>query len=282
LVILLIYFASKIMKNNKIAAIIVLGSFVALFFALRSINWIELFNLEKHSRDTEQKLGDLFWEQLGDEGEQITDSLVIQAIDSMVHRICDYNSIPHDHIKPHVFKADVVNAFAMPGGHLVINSALIEDCKNPEQLCGVLAHEIAHIELRHVMNKLVREVGTAVLFNMTTGGGDGGQIGEIIGQLSSMAFDRDLEREADLKAVEYLCNANIDPHPFADFLFLTGDGHSEESLKWLSTHPTSKERTEYVLKAIEERNNVSIPVIHAETWNGLKNVLAGVSRESKD
>lgn len=99
-------------------------------------------------------------------------------MDSLVSRLCDANGIPRNHVKVHVFRADVVNAFAMPGGHLVVNSALIEDCKNPEQLCGVLAHEMAHIELRHVMNKLLREVGMSVLVNITTGGGDGGQMGE--------------------------------------------------------------------------------------------------------
>jgi len=270
------------MKNNKIWAIIVLGGFVALFFVLRSINWVELFNFEKHSRDTEQKLGDLFWEHLGDEGEQITDSIAVAAIDSMVHRICDYNSIPHDHVKAHIFKADVVNAFAMPGGHLVVNSALIDDCKNPEQLCGVLAHEIAHIELRHVMNKLVREIGTAVLFNMTTGGGDAGQIGEALGQLSSMAFDREMEREADLKAVEYLCAANIDPHPFADFLYLTGNGASEEPMKWLSTHPTSKERMEYVLEAIRAKNITAKPIVHEKTWTELRRITAGNSTTTEE
>jgi predicted Zn-dependent protease len=258
------------MKSNSLWAIVILGGFVALFFWLRSIDWVGMFDLEKHTRDTEEKLGDLFWEHLGDEGEQVTDSLTVAAMDSMVHRLCDANAIPRERIKVHVFRADVVNAFAMPGGHLVVNSALIEDCKNPEQLCGVLAHEMAHIELRHVMKKLVREVGMSVLVNITTGGGDGGQIGEVVGALSSKAFDRDMEREADLKAVDYLTNANIDPHPFADFLYLTGNGESEEAFEWLSTHPSSKERMEYVLEEIGKRQFELQQVIAASTWEKLK------------
>jgi predicted Zn-dependent protease len=258
------------MKSNSIWAIVILGGFIALFFWLRSIDWVGLFDLEKHSRDTEEKLGDLFWEHLGDEGEQITDTLTVAAMDSMVSRICDANAIPREHIKVHVFRADVVNAFAMPGGHLVVNSALIDDCKNPEQLCGVLAHEIAHIELRHVMKKLVREVGMSVLVNMTTGGGDGGQIGEVVGALSSKAFDRDMEREADMKGLDYLVNAHIDPHPFADFLYLMDDGLSSEAFEWLSTHPASKERMEYVLEEIGKRQFEVKPVIAASTWEKLK------------
>ena len=258
------------MKSNSIWAIVILGGFVALFFWLRSIDWVGMFDLEKHTRDTEEKLGDLFWEHLGDEGKQITDTLAVASMDSMVSRICEANAIPREHIKVHVFRADVVNAFAMPGGHLVVNSALIEDCKSPEQLCGVLAHEIAHIELRHVMKKLVREVGMSVLVNITTGGGDGGQIGEVVGALSSKAFDRDMEREADMKAVDYLTNASIDPHPFADFLYLTGNGESEEAFEWLSTHPSSKERMEYVIAEIGKRQFVVKPVISVSTWEQLK------------
>jgi predicted Zn-dependent protease len=258
------------MKSNSLWAIVILGGFVALFFWLRSIDWVGMFDLEKHTRDTEEKLGDLFWEHLGDEGDQITDTLTVAAMDSLVSRLCDANGLPRDHVKVHVFRADVVNAFAMPGGHLVVNSALIEDCKSPEQLCGVLAHEMAHIELRHVMKKLVREVGMSVLVNITTGGGDGGQIGEVVGALSSKAFDRDMEREADMKAVDYLTNASIDPHPFADFLYLTGNGESEEAFEWLSTHPSSKERMEYVLAEIGKRQFEVKPVISVSTWEELK------------
>ena len=258
------------MKSNSLWAIIILGGFVGLFFWLRTIDWVGMFNIEQHTRDTEEKLGDLFWEHLGDEGDQMTDSLTVTAMDSLVTRLCVDNAIPRERIKVHVFRADVVNAFALPGGHLVVNSALIADCKNPEQLCGVLAHEIAHIELRHVMNKLVREVGMALLVNMTTGGGDGGQIGEVVGVLSSKAFDRDLEREADKKAVDYLVNARIDPHPFADFLYLTGNGESDEAFEWLSTHPSSKERMDYVLEEIGKRQFEVKPVIAASTWDALK------------
>jgi predicted Zn-dependent protease len=258
------------MKSNSLWAIIILGGFVGLFFWLRTIDWVGMFNIEKHTRDTEEKLGDLFWEHLGDDGNQITDSLTVAAMDSLVTRICKANEIPCGRIQVHVFRSDVVNAFAMPGGHLVVNSALIADCKNPEQLCGVLAHEIAHIELRHVMNKLVREVGMAMLVNLTTGGGDAGQIGEVIGALSSKAFDRDLEREADMKAVDYMVNSHIDPHPFADFLYLTANGESGETFEWLSTHPSSKERMEYVLEEIGKRQFEAKPLIAASNWEELK------------
>jgi predicted Zn-dependent protease len=94
--------------------------------------------------------------------------------------------------------------------------------------------------------------------------------------LSSKAFDRDMEREADLKAVDYLTGAQIDPHPFAGFLYLTGNGESEEAFEWLSTHPSSKERMDYVLEEIGKRQFEVKPVITASTWEKLKGKM-GVS-----
>jgi predicted Zn-dependent protease len=258
------------MKSNSFWAIIILGGFVALFFWLRSIDWVGMFNLEKHSRETEEKLGDLFWEHIGDEGEQITDSMTVVIMDSLVNRICVANAIPREQIKVHVFRADVVNAFAMPGGHLVVNSALIRDCKSPEQLCGVLAHEIAHIQLRHVMGKLTREVGAAVLLGITTGGSDSGLLAELIASLSSKAFDREMEKEADLKAVEYLTHAHIDARPFADFLFSAEENGTDSPLRWLSTHPSSKERQDYVNQEIDKTQTETNAVISSESWLNLK------------
>jgi predicted Zn-dependent protease len=262
------------MKSNSLWIIVTLGVFAALFFWLRSIDWAGLFTLEDRSRQTEEKLGDLFWEHLGDEGEQISDSITVSTMDSLVNRICNANAISRDRIKVHVFRANVINAFAMPGGHLVVNSQLIQECKNPEQLCGVLAHEIAHIQLRHVMGKLTREVGTSVLLGITTVGSDSGLLAEIMASLSSKAFDREMEREADLKAVEYLVNAKIDARPFAEFLFSTEGNATESPLKWLSTHPSSRERQEYVNREIDRMQGPTDHIISNYSWLNLKNVTS--------
>ncbi len=77
----------------------------------------------------------------------------------MVNVLYKVNDIDRDKIKVHLLFKDEVNAFALPDGHLVIFSGLILESENPEELSGVLAHELAHIELNHVMTKLMREVG---------------------------------------------------------------------------------------------------------------------------
>ncbi len=75
-----------------------------------------------------------------------------------------------------------------------------------------------------------------------------------------------------MKAVDYLTNASIDPHPFADFLYLTGNGEREDVFELLSTHPSSKERLEYVLEEIGKRQFEVKPVI-ARMKTGITNFV---------
>ena len=90
-------------------------------------------------------------------------------------------------------------------------------------------------------------MGYSVLISITTGDAGGGAIKELLGMLSSTAYDRKLEKDADLKAVEYLKNAGISPNGFADFLYRLGDKDgSLGNLSWISTHPDSKERAKYI------------------------------------
>ena len=91
-----------------------------------------------------------------------------------------------------------------------IFSGMIEIAEEPEELAAVLAHEIGHVEERHVVNKLVKEIGVTVLFSILSGG-DPVLISEIARATVSSAFDRSQESEADLFAINTLKKANISP-----------------------------------------------------------------------
>jgi predicted Zn-dependent protease len=150
---------------------------------------------------------------------------------------------------------------------LVIYTGLIAACENEAELYGVIGHELAHMEKNHVMNKLIKEIGLSVLISMTTGNGNAEMIKEAIKHLSSTAYDRSLETEADLTAVEYLEKASINPEPFANFLYRLADEtkHLPSQIYWISTHPESKERAEEIIQHIQ---NKDIP--KAETKDSLR------------
>jgi len=255
--------------------LILVGIFFISLFLMNQLDWMKLFNVKQATQKTEEKLGELFWEIFKDNGVEVNDTLVIHSIDSIVSVLCKVNNIDRDKIKLHLLVRDDVNAFALPDGHLVIFSGLIQESGNPDELSGVIAHELAHIKLNHVMTKLMREVGLSVLLSMASGGG-GDMLKETAKMLSSTAFDRALEKEADIKAVDYLIEANISPEPFATFLFrLSGDTHAlQKYIVWVSTHPDSEERAKYIMEKIKGVEITFKPVLTDSQWQEVKSRLA--------
>jgi len=260
------------MKKAIIQGVVTISIFLGCWFVLSRVDWLKIFRVQQITEETEQKIGDLFWGVFEKSEEEIKDVQVINSIDKLVTHICKANKIDRSKLKIHVLKKDDINAFALPGGHLVIFSGLIKNSDNQEQLAGVIGHEIAHIELNHVVKKLVKEMGLSVIISMTTGPGGAEGIKQAAKMLSSSAFDRGLEKEADIHAVDYLLAAKINPEPFADFLFKISKKESEASkyMTWVSTHPDSRERAEYIIEYSSDKKTAFSSVLHRDSWEKLK------------
>lgn len=102
------------------------------------------------------------------------------------------------------------NAFALPGGIVIVYAGLIDAAATPEELAGVIAHEVAHAELRHALRAAVQRLGLAGLVGLLLGGG-GERFGAAIEAAGAGKFSRDAEREADRDAVARLVAARIAP-----------------------------------------------------------------------
>lgn len=247
------------------------GSFLIFWLLLAQIDWMERLSINEVSQNTEEKLSEFIKEQIERSEDVIKHKDIINTIDSLVHIIADANDMESKELKVVVVNNSQVNAFALPKGYMVINSGLIAACKSPEALCGVIAHELSHIELKHVERKLLKELGVAVLISSTTGGG-GDMVKEIIKVLTSTAYDRSLEQEADENAVAYLIKAQIDPEPLAAFFYELSLSEPEmmAKLNWVSTHDDSKERAESIMEQIDEQEFRARPVLDQTTWDKLK------------
>jgi len=263
------------MKKTFLQGLIIVAMFFGTWFVVNQINWMKLFKVERATKKTEQKLGDIFWDFFKKTESQIKNPFVVQAVDSIVNKICEENDFDRKAIKVHVLNSEEVNAFALPDGHLIILKGLITSSENQEELIGVVCHEMAHIKLNHVMKKLIKEVGLSVLISMTTGGAGAEIMKETAKTLSSSAFDRKLEKEADLKAVDYMVEAKINPIPFADFLYKLSDSEPEDLkyFTWISTHPDSKERAEYIIEYAKEKDTEYEQVLTDSTWSKLQSIL---------
>lgn len=145
--------------------------------------------------------------------------------------------------KIHVVKNDQVNAFATIAGHLFVNTGFIEFVETPEEIAAVLAHEIGHIEHRHVIRKLVKELGIAIVFGVLTG--DNGEfVRDMSRAMLSTGFDRGQEADADNFAFDLLTKVNLKPTHIATFFRrLKEKGHDVPAfMELFSTHPNHNSR----------------------------------------
>lgn len=260
------------MKKILIPLILLPAAFFGLWTGLSRIHWMSLFHLDQLSTSAEKKLGEACWNLYRQGEDEIQDEDIRRTVDSVLRRICEPNRIPMDRIKLHVLNRTDVNAFALPDYHMVIHSALIGSCADEAAFAGVLAHELAHMEKQHVTKKLIKEVGLATLISMTQSGAGGEMIHKAVKTLTSTAYDRSLEEEADLTAVTYLQKAEIETAPFASFLagLDASTNRSQYAPEWLSTHPDSQKRARYVRDKSKTLRYSSRRILAPDSWKKLQ------------
>ena len=263
------------MKSILIKLLLLVGIGGGLFYGLSMVPWLDMMHVEDLSDDTERQLGDLAWSVVRETKSEVRSTSVRVAIDSMVNRICDASGIDTADVHVHVVRDTDVNAYALPGNHIVINSALILDATSAEEVAGVLCHEIAHSKLGHIRERLIKNVGLTALVSATSSTGTTAVIKELVMQLVSTAFDRETEREADYQAMRYLQRADIPQRPLATFMRRLADKYAIglDGVSLISTHPHPRERARYLDELSKAVDTAVAPVIAPVTWEQLKNAL---------
>ncbi len=132
-----------------------------------------------------------------------------------------------------------VNAFAMPGGYIVMHTGLLLLADTAEEVAGVLAHEVQHVELRHSLRGMAQSLGLVAAVSILVG--DLGGLSTLGGELLKLSFSRDHETQADREGLKALVAAGIAPEGMRDF-FGKMAKMSGPDLGFLSTHPASSER----------------------------------------
>nr|AOR51157.1 peptidase [uncultured bacterium pAY4-1] len=135
-----------------------------------------------------------------------------------------------------------INAFAAPGGIVVVNAGLLYAITSPEELAGVLAHEIAHAELRHSLKGIAKSLGLRTLASLALGDYGGTALAEGMKHLAELGFSREAEREADQEGLRRLVAARIDPQGMVRFFELLEKERQLTPPPFLSTHPSNAER----------------------------------------
>src|SRR5499426_3779733 len=153
----------------------------------------------------------------------------------------------------YVVESDEINAFAGPAGYIYVHTQTILAARNASELAGVIAHEIGHVQRRHIANNYNRQRNTqigyraAVLAAALFGGGPAAAAASVGGGLAATAylnsFGRDAEMEADSFAVDTMPRAGYDPNGLVTF-FETLQRESGDHSDFLSSHPATADRAE--------------------------------------
>jgi predicted Zn-dependent protease len=198
----------------------------------------------------EEGLGGAVVEQLAPASERCTDPTLARAVEEIATTLTRTLPAPPYTFRVVVVDNPTVNAIAAPGGFIVLFRGLVEQTQTPEELAGVLAHEMQHVVKRHATRLLVQNASTSLLLAALTGdarnamtlGLEGARI------LGILRYSRQYEEEADQEGMRMLIAARIDPAGLVRFFESLEEKEPGKEgpafLTYLSTHPSTADRVE--------------------------------------
>lgn len=173
-----------------------------------------------------------------------------------------------------VVEDPMVNALAAPGGEIVIFTGLLQRTATPDELAGVLAHEIQHVVQQHGAKNVLRQVPLALMLNAISGNeGIATNVVQLAGTLSGLTYQRRDEADADLEGLRTLQAARIAPDGMLTFFRKlaedAGERPDEQSrlLEYVSTHPSSSRRFETLAAEAAAASYESVEALTPEQWS---------------
>lgn len=151
-------------------------------------------------------------------------------------------------------ESNAINAFAMPGGYILVSTGLLKILENEDELAFVLAHEIAHVSRRHhyqiVLRQRLAEQASRDLQSAVQGD-EVAKLASVSGQIYARGLDKDAEFEADRLGVEIMTRAGYDPVAALSVLerLLRFKGSDPRAELLFSTHPSPSERLDMLLQS---------------------------------
>ena len=173
-------------------------------------------------------------------------------------------------------KDPTINAFALPGGKVIIQTGLIEHAKSWEELLGVVSHELAHVTRRHHIRGVIDNLGLYVIISYLIGdiSALSGTLINMGGDLASLSNSRSFETEADETGLDYLAAAGINPAGLISFFKTLQEESSTKIdgyLSFMSTHPATDDRIEHLNKILKNKTISFKPV--PNDFNNYKQII---------
>lgn len=226
---------------------IALAPLLALVLLLWHVDTVVGWVIDKIPHAQEAQLGDLVLAQTRALHRVIDSGLAVDAVQRIGERLTPGTRHRYRWL---VVDQPEVNAFAAPGGVVVVYSGLLQAAGSAEEAAGVIAHEVAHAELRHGLQGVIKGLGLRAAATVVLGDWSGALLQEAMTGLLEMKFSREAERQADAEGLRRMVAARIDPRGMADFmdkLAAREKDHAPPEL--LSSHPASEDRARTLREA---------------------------------
>lgn len=236
-------------RNIKITVGFVVGCVVVAMLATASARLIVRVLVSRIPPKFEQDLGDKFFAELQQDETFIQDTNLQAKVDLAVTPLMASLPTNRIHFQFHIMETPMPNAFALPGGHVIVTTGLLKLVQRPEELAGAVAHEIAHVTQKHMFRQVISAMGPALLVQLFMGnqGGLVGALGAGSQLLMAQSFSQEYELEADAVGWNYLVAAHIDPRGLTDVLRKLKDEEDKERISEMEfsgfrSHPTTQKR----------------------------------------
>ncbi|PSL32844.1 M48 family metallopeptidase [Dyadobacter jiangsuensis] len=220
---------------------------------------------------TEVQMGDTMYENMiraYDVDERLT------AVTSDFAKAIDFKT--HYPIRITVVKNKEVNAFALPGGRIVVFDGILRKMHTKEELAALLAHEVSHVHYRHSLRNIFRSLGGYLFISLLLNDVNGvvTVLADNSNTLANLTYSRELETEADSKGMAIFKANGLDLKGFVDlFTVLKGEHGDVEALKLLSTHPLTEDRLRAAAAMVKGQGAVRDDGDLERKWEVIENEL---------
>lgn len=239
----------ELTRAVRLTAYFIIACVLATWFCSVALSFMSRTLAAQVPMEWEDSFGRAHVDELQQEGMLIDDTNQIAQLTALAQPLIKVLPENRRNLKFYILKDADPNAFALPGGYVVVHEGLLQMVDTPEQLLGVLAHEIAHETQRHLIREKIAAAGPLVIFGvfLHSRSGAGNLVAMGSGLMIYEGFSQEYESEADAVGWDYLVEANIDPRGMIQTfqkLKMMEDGmkHRHSMPQAFSSHPELSKR----------------------------------------
>ncbi len=215
----------------------------------------------------EVRLGKAVVDQLAPRDEQCLDYGVAGPIGFILENLSKHVEGGAYQFKAYVANRDQINAFAAPGGSIVVYSGLLNKTRVPEELAAIFAHEITHVIQKHGTHAVLRALTFQTMMSFVLGEIDGAIL-QLAGHLGDLRYAREDEQSADQGAMLLMERSRLDPRAIASIYQALQQSSPEQpgATSYLSSHPMLRDRVDAAREWASRAGYLPVPLLPNQPW----------------